>query len=1039
MKVTDVSLRRPVTVLTCMAALVLFGLMTLSSMGVQRLPDVDFPVVAVTTTMTGTSPAVMDNDVTDVIEEELSTISGIEDISSYSYEGRSVTVVQFELDRDIDAAAADVRDKVNLVLGDLPDDAETPVVQKFNMGDDAIVTLAVTGEAPYREKVLFADKIASPRFQSVDGVGSVSTPGLREREIRVWLDPAKLEARGLVVKDVKDAISDKHVELPAGRIETDLREYELKLEGEYGSVEELETLPIVTRDGAVVRLGEVARIEDGFEDRRSVAKYDGEETILLQIGKQRGANEVSVAAGIMGKVEELKRNLPPGVEILVLDNQATFVKESMQGVTRDVIMAIALCSLIMLFFLMTFRATFVTVITIPICLLGSFIVLPKFGVTINNLSMMGVSLAVGMVVDATTVVLENVHRHMEEGMPARQAASTGTSEVSFSVLAGAATTIAVFAPIAFMGGIVGRFFYHFGVTVVFTMVLSLITSLTLTPFLCSRILHKDHPGPVARAIERILEGLERGYSRLLELAVRFRWVTVAGAVGLFIFGMTIASHVGMGFFPSEDNGTFSVSFELPAETSIVTTETFLEEMDAMVRADDAVDFTFATIGTGMGQEVYKGDISVQLKPKEERDDIDTVMARMRQNLSVFRDATLTLATWGEADVTMTLVGDDTEELASIAAEVLADLSTDGRLTDLNTDIRLDKPRYNIRLNRSLTDDMDLNIRDLSSEIYTYFGGVKTGVFKEGGYRYDIRLKAEGDSRTGPEDIENLAVHNGDGKLVRVPGLVEVEKGYGPNMVTRYGRRRSLQISANCVAGVSLGEGASAVAQAVTRHLPEDGSVQILATGSSKHMVENMQRILKALATAIILVYMVMAIQFESFLHPFTVMFSLPLLTPGAFGLLLLTGKDIDMMSMMGIILLVGIVVNNAILLVDFANQQREKGEDKVTAMLKAGPLRLRPILMTALSTMVGSLPIALGLSQGSEFRQPMSIAVIGGLATSTMMTLFIIPVMYLILDDAKEKASSLVRWFRLRQTKKRMTRRKKLVELELKTESTGGK
>lgn len=1039
MKVTDVALRRPVTVLICMAALVLFGLMSLSSMGVQRLPDVDFPVVAVTTTMTGTSPTVMDNDVTDVIEEELSTISGIEDISSYSYEGRSVTVVQFELDRDIDAAAADVRDKVNLVLGDLPDDAETPVVQKFNMGDEPIITLAVVGDASYREKVHFADKIASPRFQSVDGVGSVSTPGLREREIRVWLDPARLEARGLVVQDVKDAIGDKHVELPAGRIETGFREYELKLEGEYGSVAELETLPIVARDGVVVRLGEVSRIEDSFEDRRSVAKYNGGETILFQIGKQRGANEVSVAAGIMEKVGDLNRNLPQGMEIVVLDNQATFVKESMLGVSRDVMLAVGLCSLIMLFFLMTFRATFVTVVTIPICLLGSFIVLPKFGVTINNLSMMGISLAVGMVVDATTVVLENVHRHMEEGMPARQAASTGTSEVSFSVLAGAATTIAVFAPIAFMGGIVGRFFYHFGVTIVFTMVLSLIMSLTLTPFLCSRVLHKDHPGPVARTVERFLEGLESGYSRLLKLAVRFRWITVAGALGLFIFGLVLASRVGVGFFPSEDNGSFTVSFELPAETSITTTETFLGEMDDMIRADEAVDYTFATVGTGQGQEVYKGDITVHLKPKGERDGAETVMARMRQELSVFRDATLTLAIWGDSDVTMTLVGDNTEALLAISRQVLADLETDGRVTDLNTDIRLDKPRYNIRLNRALTDDMDLNIRDLSNEIYTYFGGVKAGVFKDDGYRYDIRLKAEMDSRTGPEDIENLAVHNSAGDLVRVPGLVEVEKGYGPNMVTRYGRRRSLQICANCVAGVSMGEGAAVVAQAVAKHLPDDGSVQLLSTGSSKHMVENMRRILKALATAIVLVYMVMAIQFESFLHPFTVMFSLPLLTPGAFGLLLLTGKDIDMMSMMGIILLVGIVVNNAILLVDFANQQRAKGVDKVTAMLKAGPLRLRPILMTALSTMMGSLPIALGLSQGSEFRQPMSIAVIGGLATSTVMTLFIIPVIYLILDDAREKVSSMARWFRISKARKRTARRGKLVELEPETGSAGGK
>lgn len=1018
MKMTDLSLRRPVTVLIATAALILFGIMALTSMGVQRIPDVDLPLVAVTTTMTGASPEVMDNDVTDVIEENLSTISGVDSMQSYSYEGRAMTVLEFDLDRDVDAAAADVRDKVSLAVADLPGEAETPIVQKFTIGDEAIVTFAVTGSASYREKVHFADKVVSPRFQSVAGVGDVDMPGLREREIRIWLDPARLEARDLTVSDIKKAIDEKHVELPAGRVETAMNEYELRLQGEYQTVEELKSLPLAMRGGAIIRLDDVARVEDGFEERRTFATYNGEEVILLGVRKQRGANEVAMAQGVLEKLDQLRRDAPPGVAIEVIDNQADFVLASMRGAQGDVAIAIALCSAIMLFFLRTFRATFVTVVAIPVCLLGSFIFLKSRGITVNNLSMMGISLAVGLVVDSTTVVLENIHRHMEEGMRPRLAASQGTSEVAFSVLAGAATTIAVFAPVAFMGGIIGRFFYNFGITVVATIALSLLLSLTLTPFLCSRILRRDHPGPVARVIERFLEALETLYRKTLTKAVAHRWITFALALALFAGGLVLVQKVGTGFFPSEDRGDFTVSFELPAGTSLAEVERFLSEVDGKVRARDDVRYTYATVGSGRGGEVNKGSLVVKLVPRDERSHVNDIMREMRTELSVFRDAKINLATWGGADLTLTLVGDDIMTLADLARPIIAELQQDGRLTDIDTDIRLDKPRLNIRINRERTDDLGISIRDLSQEIQAYFGGVKSGVFKEGGYRYDIRLMAEGALRSSAADVENVAVRNASDQLVRVPGLVSVESDLSVNVVKRYDRRRALRIEANAT-GIPMGEGMDLVMATARKYLPDDGSVTIMPTGRAKHMRENFRYLFIALATAIVLVYMVMAIQFESFLHPFTVMFSLPLLTPGAFGILFLTGMNLDLMSFMGIILLVGIVVNNAILLVDFINQRREAGEDKVRAVLAAGPLRLRPILMTALSTIMGSLPVALGLSEGSEFRQPLSTAVVGGLLTSTLLTLFVIPVIYLILDDLKERTALLIRFARSRLFRRR--------------------
>jgi HAE1 family hydrophobic/amphiphilic exporter-1 len=1015
MKITDVSLRRPVTVIILTASLVLFGFLAMKGMGLQRIPDVDFPVVTVTTIMQGASATVMDNDVADVIEEKLSNISGIEDMSSSSYEGRTVTVVQFGLDRDADAAAADVRDKVNLAVGDLPSEAETPIVEKFTVGDQAIVTVAVVGPASYRDKVFFADKVLKAQLQSVDGVGNVDTPGLREREIRVWLDPARMEARGLTVKDVSDAVKNKHVELPAGSIQNGQRKVELRLAGEYDSVESLGSLPLSVRGGAVVRLRDVARVEDGFEEKSSVATYNGKETILLAVRKQRGTNEVKVADGVLKKIEELKASAPAGVSLEVVSNGSDFVRRSMKGVGSNVMQAILLCSLIMLFFLRTFRATFVAIITIPVCLLGSFLLLKGLGLSINNLTMMGISLAVGMVVDATTVVLENIHRHMEDGMPAMAASAKGTGEVAFSVLGGAATTMAVFAPVAFMGGIIGRFFYSFGITVVCTIALSLVLSLSLTPFLCSRVLQKDHPGRIALAIEHFLEKVENGYKLILGKAVRFRWITLGAAMGLFVLGLVLATQIGKGFFPSDDQGTFSISVELPAGTSLEATERTLMKMDEIVRNNRSVEFTYSEIGTGMGQEVNKGNLYVDLVPKTQRPEVKTVMGQLRNELSGFREARISLATWGASDLDMTLVGGTPEKLFAISEKVLADLRRDGRLTDLNTDIRLDKPQLNIELNRGRADDMNLNVRDLSTEVQAYFGGSKAGVFKDGGYRYDIRLMAEGALRENASDVGQVAVKNGSGQVVRVPGLVQVREVLAPNVVKRYNRQPSLGLSANVVKGFSTGEAMTLVRSTVQKHLPADGSVKVLATGRSKTQEQDFRRLFVALAVAIALVYMVMAIQFESFLHPFTVMFSLPLLTPGAFGLLFLAGNNLDLMSFMGLILLVGIVVNNAIILVDFINQQRDRGVEKVQAVLNAGPLRLRAILMTAASTMVGSIPVALKLSEGAEFRQPMAVAVIGGLFTSTVLTLLVIPVIYLVLDDAKERVQVLLRWLRAKR------------------------
>ena len=1014
MKITEISLRRPVTVLICTLALVVFGIYSYTNMGVERMPNVEYPIVVVRTTMEGASPAIMDNDVTDVLEARINTIEGIKNITSSSYEGRSVIVIEFELDRNIDFAAADVRGKVSMAAGQLPDECNDPQVDKYDTSNVPIMNIAVKndGRTDMKNVVRYVDKIVTERLQTVKGVGGVQLAGFRDREIRVWVNTDSLESYGLTTKDIKNAVYNKHVELPAGRVETGDREYGIRLEGEYESVAELSYIPVAYRNGAIVRLKDVARIEDDFEDKRNESLYEGKPTIMVQVRKQKGANEVALSQAVRARIEELNRTAPPGTTLVIVQDSAKFILNSMDGVFWDIILSICLTSVIMFVFLRTVRTTLVAVITIPVCLLGSLSVLYALGITINNMSMMGLSLAVGMVVDATSVVMENIARHREMGKTAFRAAQDGTDEVAFAVIAGAATTLAVFIPVAFMGGMMGRFFNSFGITVSTTIAISLLVSLTLTPFLCSRILGRQKIGPFQIMLERPFLWLGSKYKGALEYSVSHRKTVIIAALLIFIGGLGIAKTLGTEFFPNEDQGRLRVQVELPAESSLEVTERVIKEMVDKVQDDPRVAYTYGIVGSGFGEEVYKGTINIELIDRSKRERANVIMGQLRKKLAAFRDVDIKMGTWGGSDITLVIQGPTTEALADIGEMIKKDLAENARgLVDITTDLQMNKPRINLALNRALADDLNVNIRELSDELMAWFGGTKSGSFNEGGYRYDIRIRAEQGGRNDPNKIPNTLVKTESGGVIRAAGLVNSSIGMAPNVIKRYNRQRSLQIGAN-VEGISPGEGIRIMEEVFRKYAPQDGTYSMSPAGDSENMKTSFRYMSIALIFAIVLVYMVMAIQFESFLHPFTVMFSLPLMTSGSFGLLALMGLRISVMSFMGIILLVGVVVNNAILLVDFINKLRSSGMEKVEAVIAAGPLRLRAILMTTVSTMIGSMPVALALSQGGEVRQPMSVAVIGGLFTSTLLTLLVIPVLYLVFDDIADKVKGRVNRFR---------------------------
>jgi HAE1 family hydrophobic/amphiphilic exporter-1 len=1027
MNITDISLKRPVTVLILTIAVMITGFYSYINMGVERMPNIDFPIVVVVTTMDGASPAIMDNDVTDVLEARINTIEGIKNIMSSSYEGRSVIVVEFDLDRNVDFAAADVRGKVSMARGQLPDECDEPQIDKFDPSNMPIMNIALETDGRTDMKTLtrYVDNIVTERLQTVAGVGGVQLAGFRDREIRIWLNTDSLEAYGLTTKDIKNAVYTRHVELPAGRVETGTHEYGIRLNGEYRSVAELAYIPVAYRNGAIIRLHDIARIEDDFEDKRSQSLYENAPTIMVQVRKQKGANEVALAREVIKRVEELNRTAPRGAKLVVVSDTSRFILRSMNGVRGDIILSVLLTSIIMFIFLRTIRATVVAVITIPVCLLGSVAVLYWLGITINNVSMMGASLAIGMVVDATSVVMDNIERHRSMGKTTMKAARDGTQEVGMAVIAGGATTLVVFLPMAFMGGLMGKFLSALSITVVMTISISLLLSLTLAPFLCSRLLGREKHGLIQNALEAPFLALERGYKRLLEAAVRHRAAVLAAALVFFAGGLFLATKLGTEFTPSEDQGYIRLNLELPADTSLEVTEQVMGEMIKIVEADPRVAYTYGVAGSGQGQEVYRGNLTIELIPKKLREPSNVIMGQIRRKLAVFRDVDIKMGNWGGSDITLMVQGPTSEALAAIGEQIKSDLEKNPRgLVDITTDLQMNKPRIDLELNRALADDLGVSVRDLSDELNAWFAGTTGGSFNEGGYRYDIQIRAERELRNSPDKVFNTLIKTAGGQVIRADGLVTSRIGASPNVIKRYNRQHSIQIGAN-VEDISTGQGVAVMEDMFRRYAPQDGTYSMTPTGDSERMRESFISLTIALVFAIMLVYIVMAIQFESFLHPLTVMFSLPLMTSGSFGLLYAAKLRFSVMSFMGIILLVGVVVNNAILLVDFINQLRASGVKKIDAVTQSGPLRLRAILITTVSTLAGNIPVALALSEGGEIRQPMSVVVTGGLFTSTLLTLFVIPVIYLIFDDAKDWVVSRIRRYNAYRRLREMTSRRR--------------
>lgn len=1017
MILSDLAIERPVFTTMMIAAIVVLGAISFGDIGVDLFPRVELPTITIVSLLPGADPETVETTVTDPIEEAVATIAGIKHLRSTSADEVSQVVVEFVLEKDIDVAYQEIQAKLGTVRSDLPDDLEEPAVEKFDVDSTPIMAIVVAGPMPIRELTRLSDDVVKERLQRVPNVGQVKIVGGRDRKIWLWLDRDRLEGHGLSVQDVEEALRTEHVEEPGGRIESGPRELLVKTKAEFESPAEFAEMVVAYRSGAPIRVRDLGAVEDGMEEERSLARLGSSRAVALLVRRQSGTNTVEVAHAVKREVEGLRAELAPrGVSLEIAQDLSVFIEHSVHEVQFHLVFGGGLAILIVLVFLRNVRSTFIASLVIPTSVIGTFIMMNALGFTQNMMTLLALSLAIGLLIDDAIVVQENIMRHVEEGMERREAARFATSEIALAVLATTLSAVAVFVPVAFMKGIVGRFFFQFGLTVAFAVLISMFVSFTLDPMLSSRILKPSGHGRFARLSEIPFVAVEKAYAALLRFSLRRRWVILALAGASFGGAFYVARFVRNEFLPLEDQSEFNVKVKAPLGSSLAATDGILESIEKRLAGAPWVEYTFATIGEGELSRVNEGTLYVKMREKGDRAISQAAaMEWMRAEVSGIGEAKVSVevvprvAGGGQkwADLQLEIRGRDLATLEGIASDVLGMMRGSGGYVDLDTTYEKGKPEVDVRVARDRASDLAVSPRAIASTIRSLVGGEDVSQYESQGDRFDVSVRLEEPHRSRAEDIFRLSVRNARGDLVSLRNVVRLETVGGPVQIDRYNRSRQITVLANLERERKvLGEAvAELTAFLRAKNLPPGYSFGF--AGQADTMAESFRYLLFALFLAVVFVYMVLASQFESFVHPFTIMVTLPLSLVGALGALVATGETMSIFTMIGVIMLFGLVTKNGILVVDFANALRRRdGVSARDAMLRAGPVRLRPILMTTFALVFGMLPIALGTGAGSESRAPMAIAVIGGLATSTLLTLVVVPVVYTLFDDLTHRLTS---------------------------------
>jgi multidrug efflux pump len=1011
MNLTEICVKKPVLAWMLMAATVVFGLVAATRIGISQFPDVDFPTISVSVVWEGAAPEVIENDVVEPLEEALVQTEGLRSITSSSRMGSASITIELDLSRNVDLALQDVQTKVSQAARLLPRDIDPPIISKSNPEDQPIMMLAMSGPFPKRVISDYVQYGLKEKLQTIPGVGEIMLMGVQTRNIRVWLDAAQLDEKGLTVNDVIQALQREHVELPAGRLETPGREVNVRVLGEAVDLETLRHIIVRETAGSPIYLSDVALVEDGFEDIRRISRNNGEPSQSLGIKKQRGANAVAVAKVAKAAAEEYAKTLPEGLTITTVFDSTKFIEDSVKEIQLELVLSVILTALVCWMFLGSLSSTLNVILAIPMSLMGTIAIIYFLGFTFNTFTLLGLALAVGIVVDDAIMVMENIFRHREGGKGLVAAALEGTHEIAFAALAATLAVIAIFIPVIFIKGIIGRFFLQFGITLCLAVLLSYIEAVTLAPARCSQFLKTTREGRnrIGRAVDRSFSWLERKYAVVLHRGLERPVLILVLALLLFAGSLAVFMTMPAEFVPSQDLSRLSIRMQTAVGSDITETDQLLRKAEDIVVARPEVIQLSGHVGGFGGGGINQGNMFVTLVPPNKRKlsqaELSAILRRQLNAIPGLRAVLQDLSQQGFTaqrgfPVEFSVRGSNWDQLVEESQKVMAKLRESSLVVDLDTDYQLGMPELRIEPDRAMAADVGVSIDEVATTLNALVGGIRVGKYSTAGRRIDVRLKLMASQRSRPEDIARFQVRTRSGNLVPLSSLVTSKEQPALQAITRRDRERAITIYANVAPGHSQNEAIKYV-EIMGRDIAAGN--RIVLGGASVAFRESMSSLIFAMFLGIAIAYMILASQFNSYKDPVTIITILPLSIAGAAFALVLAGQSLNIFSMIGLLLLMGIVKKNSIILVDYANAFKAQGFSPRESMEKAGPVRLRPILMTATATLMAAIPPALGIGSGSEIRTPMAIAVIGGLVLSTVLSLVVVPAFYVIAEKVKTK------------------------------------
>lgn len=1012
MNLPEISVRRHVLAYMLSGVLVLFGVISFDRIGVDRNPEADFPMITVVTRLPGANPEIIDSSITNTIEKVVNGVAGIDHVESISAPDRSIVRVKFEMDKDIDVAFNEVQVKINQILPQLPEEADPPVVAKVEIGGTPVMWLTLSGDRTLQQLNVYAENEVKKRLETIAGVGEVRIGGERERTIRVELELERMAAFGVTVQDIQAAFRREHVRLPGGFLVGGTGEDLLKADLEFHDLESLAGMIVAHREGAPIRLGDVARIEDGVADFRVLARFNGEPTVGIGVVKVTGANTVEIVNEVKRRLEtEIVPQLPAGVEIGIAHDEGELIGQIVAALEEHLVLGTLLTALVVLGFLRNLRATAIVSAAIPVSLLGAVAAIYFLGYTFNTMTLLGLLLLIGVVVDDAIVVLESIFRHGERtGADRLSATIEGAREVTMAVVAATLTLVSIFAPVIFMEGIVARMFEAFAVVVSVGVLASLLVSLTLTPMLCSRHLRlHSGEGAIARRLGGALDALERHYRRMVALTLRARWSVVLATVLAVASSLWLFGQIGKGFFPEMDEGYFSVTVKVPLGSSIEHAVDRLARVEDVLKRQPGIEAYFSTIGQGQAGQVSEASIVVHLRHWSEREAsqqeiierVDAEFANLA-GVEAFPTPASMLGGMRGEPLHFVLVGPELDEVARQAYALRERLLQEGDLGKLDLDLQLALPQLELAVDRDQLAGAGLAGGDVAMALGVLAGGWDVADYNDvpgDGERYPIRLKAAEGGLARAEDLSRIWLRTASGEMLRLDSVASLRRAVGPAVIARY----DLQYAANFYTAPAIPEGVAGprVLEIARAMMPTGYEVQL--AGRAEEFQKTASYMLLTFVTALMLVYMVLASQFNSFVQPLIVMVAQPLAIVGGVFALWATGHTINVFSMIGLVLLVGLVAKNSILLIDLTNQLREQGRSIDAALTEACPIRMRPVLMTSMTIILAMLPAAIGVGAGSDTNGPLAVAVIGGMVSSTLLTLVVVPAVYSLVEHRLER------------------------------------